>query len=119
MISPTGKGIRSDRQGDGHYGASRGHRLHNGIDYECIKGQKIIAPFDMRIVRIAKPYFNSDLSGIVWQHGASSGKMFYFLPKEELIGSSVKQGENIGKAQAVNERYDDGMINHIHFQIDK
>ena len=55
MISPTGKGIRVDSEGDGNYGASRGSRRHNGIDYICVEGQEVRAPFNMLINRIAKP----------------------------------------------------------------
>jgi len=120
MISPTGKGIRVDSEGDGHYGASRGTRRHNGIDYICEPGQAIKAPFSMLIVRIAKPKAGSDLSGIEWQRGRSTGKLFYFKPDINLIDKAVKEGDVIGYAQSVSEAYGlPGMTDHTHFSVDK
>ena len=120
MISPTGKGIRIDSSGSGYYGASRGGRRHNGVDFLCDAGQIVSAPFNMEIVRISKPYHDSDLSGIVWKSGASTGKIFYFLPFEELIGLYVMEGQAIGSAQSVAEYYrTDEMSDHIHFQVDR
>ena len=59
MLSPTGGLIRHDQEGSGFYGASRGKRRHNGIDYKCEKGQDIVAPFGMTLTRIA--YANRDM----------------------------------------------------------
>ena len=120
MISPTGKGIRNDSEGSGEYGASRGSKLHNGIDYLCDEGQEIIAPFNMTILR--KAYTNKDMqmTGIEWSKGKTTGKMFYFEPDMSLIGRFVQIGTVIGKAQSVSNYYGlPAMKNHIHFQIDK
>jgi len=118
MISPTGKGIRSDRYGSGEYGAARGTRRHNGVDYLCDVGQDIVAPFDMIIVRVAKANIHSKTSGIKWQRGKSTGIMLYFEPDQDLIGEPVKEGDVIGKAQDVSKDYGlPGMKAHIHFSI--
>ncbi len=120
MISPTGKGIRKDSEGDGNYGASRGSRRHNGIDYLCQAGQDVVAPFDMTIVRVSNPKADSPLSGIVWERGRSRGKMFYFMPYPDLIGRAVAEGQAIGIAQSCSDDYGlPKMMDHIHFQIDK
>jgi len=120
MKSPTGKGIRSDSEGDGNYGARRGSRVHNGIDFLCDEGQAIGAPFDMKILRVAKPKVGSVMSGIEWQAGRSTGKMFYFEPDYTLIGKEVKQEQLIGVAQSVSKDYGlPNMKDHIHFQVDK
>ena len=120
MISPTGKGIRVDSEGDGHHGASRGLRRHNGTDYLCDQGQEIRAPFDMVIKRIANPKANSPLSGIEWTTVKSSGKMFYFRPYKQIIGQEAIEGEVIGLAQSVSQDYGlPNMLDHIHFQVDK
>lgn len=120
MISPTGLGIRSDGEGDGHYGAPRGRRLHNGVDYICVPGQDIVAPFDMTILREAWPYKDLTLSGIAWRYGNSEGRMFYFQPHDNVIGKDVKQRQSIGFAQSVSAYYKSViMTDHIHFQINK
>ena len=120
MISPTKKGIRTDLEGSGEYGANRGNRIHNGVDYLCDKDQYIIAPFDMQILRIANPKAESELSGIEWKCGKSIGKLFYFLPDKSLIGKHIREGDSIGIAQSVSKDY--GLVDmkdHVHFQIDK
>ena len=120
MLSPTGKDIREDEEGSGEYGAKRGDRLHNGIDFLCEVGQEIVAPFNMMIERIANPKPNSPMSGIKWKYGKSEGKMFYFKPKVSLVGTMVSKGDVIGIAQSVSFDYGlPKMKDHIHFQIDK
>lgn len=120
MISPTGLGIRVDIEGDGNYGTSRGFRRHNGIDYLCKPGQDIWAPFDMIIKRISYPKSNSSLSGIAWQKGKSTGRIFYFEPDLNLIGNAVREGDVIGIAQSVSKYYDlPNMFDHIHFQVNR
>jgi len=114
MISPTGKGIRNDKEGSGEYGASRGNRLHNGVDYLCDENQIVVAPFDLIVEREAIPK-----AGSPWTRGMSKGKMFYFKPHKWLIGKGVKAGESIGIAQAVSKDYGlPRMKDHIHFQVD-
>lgn len=120
MISPTGKGVRVDSEGNGNYGAPRGGRRHNGIDYLCDDGQDVTAPFNMMITRVAKPKVGSPLSGIAWETRRSRGKMFYFKPDQSLIGKWVKTGQVIGQAQSVSRDYGlPQMLDHIHFQIDQ
>ncbi|HEX9972285.1 MAG TPA: hypothetical protein VGD14_09460 [bacterium] len=119
MISPTGKGIRNDEEGSGEYGASRGNRIHNGIDYLCDDGQIIIAPFALTIERESFPKLGSPLSGILWRHDKTKGKMFYFKPHKHLIGQNIRAGDAMGIAQSVSKDYGlSRMKDHIHFQID-
>ena len=120
MISPTGKGIRVDSEGDGNYGSRRAGKRHNGIDYLCNKGADIVAPFRMFLERVSYPKRNSSLSGIAWKTGKSSGRMWYFSPKLSLLNTWVKQGEIIGQAQSVSYDYNlPNMKDHVHFQINK
>ena len=120
MISPTGLGIRNDVEGSGAYGANRGSRKHNGIDYVCKEGQRIVAPFNMQVTRISKPKADSPMSGIAWTAGSSEGRMWYFTPLTEIIGEYVVEGQLIGYAQSVSKDYGlPDMTDHIHFQIKK
>eukprot|EP01132_Coremiostelium_polycephalum_P000054 gene54-80_t len=50
LINPTGKGIGNDCGGLGHFGAKRGNRRHEGIDFSTTIGQDIVAPFEGSIV---------------------------------------------------------------------
>lgn len=119
MISPTGQGIRIDSEGSGILGAPRGLKKHKGVDYECVAGQDVCAPFDMTILRVARPYAKGGMSGIAWRSGKSTGKMFYLEPNLSLVGQRVGAGEVIGRAQSISEFYNLPMMkDHIHFEVD-
>jgi len=119
MISPVKSStIRMDTAGSGKYGARRGKRWHKGVDYIAIPGEEVIAPISGRITRIAKPYANTDFSGIELQSANMTIKMFYFEPFLSVVGSYVSQGEPIGVMQDVSKHYMGGMKPHIHIQIE-
>ncbi|MHB9146951.1 MAG: M23 family metallopeptidase, partial [Candidatus Amoebophilus sp.] len=44
LVNPTGKGIRNDSGGLGHFGAPRGVRKHMGIDFQSVYGQDVVSP---------------------------------------------------------------------------
>lgn len=120
MISPTGKGIRVDPEGDGNYGAPRGDRVHRGVDYLCDPGQIIVAPFDMFIDRVSFPNSDKKMEGIAWTKGKSTGRMWYFMPFKELLGTQAYKGKFIGRAQSVSAHYGlPKMRDHIHFQVNR
>lgn len=120
MISPTGLGIRNDSEGLGHYNSIRhGGRQHKGTDYLAVAFQDIIAPFDMILKRYANPTMKFPReSGVEWITPFASGKMFYFIPKPELIGSFVIKSHVIGTAIDLKPYYGENIKSHIHFQID-
>ncbi|HDK42903.1 MAG TPA: hypothetical protein ENG87_05970 [Candidatus Pacearchaeota archaeon] len=118
MLSPTGKGIRHDKEGNGEYGAKRGKRLHQGTDYICTPNQMIVSPISGTVIRKARPYANDKYySGIVIQGKHIRVKMFYLKPLDEIIGKTVKAGDYIGVAQDISLRYNSKMIPHIHLRI--
>ena len=45
-----------DGYGCGHNGASRGHRIHLGADYESVPGQPVVSPADAHVQRVSNPY---------------------------------------------------------------
>jgi len=119
LINPTGKGIRSDSAGDGHWQARRGSRLHKGIDLLCTPGQDIVAPIKGFIIRVAFPYAD-DISwkGIVIAGDWCRIKMYYLEPFVG-IGKEVYCGESIGKAQNISLRYGGDMRPHIHLEFEE
>lgn len=117
MISPTGKGIRNDKLGQGHYGASRGSRKHKGLDFECQPGQIVVSPIDGTVLREARPYGHSIFSGLLIAGKDMALKLFYLIPTGSLIGHDVKQGEAIGIAQDISSMYGSDMDSHIHLSI--
>jgi len=126
IIPPTGTTtIRSDSWGDGRFGARRTKKTalgtilysHTGIDYFCIVGQQIVAPFDGEIIRIGQCYpYDTRFKLIEIQGNFCRGKILYVDPHSSSR-RKVKQGDLIGTAQDIGLRYDDKMLPHIHFEI--
>jgi len=121
VYNMTGGAVRNDSKGHGYYKASRGSKLHKGIDLELPggPGQAVFAPITGRIERVLYPY-TDDLrfEGAVFSNKDITVWAFYFVPGTNLIGKSVSMGEVIGIAQDISLKYID-MGPHIHVQIGK
>lgn len=118
MIPPTTGGIRSDTAGDGHFGAPRGNRTHKGTDYRCYPNEPVSAPMFGKIVRLAKPYGDDKWLGVLIRNSTYEGKLFYMDPYTDRIGSYVTEGECIGYAQDISQKYpNQGMESHVHWQV--
>lgn len=119
LTNPTELGIRSDPAGSGHFGASRGGRKHEGLDFLCDPGQIIKAPIKGKMVS-ARPYADDTfyvgcrIWGAMWM-----SKMFYFEPYAKLVGENVLAGEAIGIAQDISQKYGGDMKPHVHVELYK
>lgn len=80
--------MRNDTQGDGHFGASRGRRRHNGLDIEVMPGSAVYCPIEGMMKRVAYPY-GSGRRNKQWMGCAIEGtglyrgyevKIFYMSP---------------------------------------
>jgi len=117
-ITRDGGVRRGDRWGNGHYGAGRGGRSHQGVDFVAQPGQEILSPIDGNVVRPAAPYRDDPrFTGIVIDGvGPWAGiqvKLFYVQGE----GSGpIRAGERLGLAQDVRLRYPK-ITNHIHLEI--
>jgi hypothetical protein len=119
-ISPTGLGLRSDSEGDGKYRAKRSNAegWHDGFDFLCHTGQKIVAPFEnLLIERIWYPYRDLSYGGLMMSNSMLQVILCYFQPITELVGTTVKIGQTIGYAQSISKRYGANMQDHIHCRI--
>ena len=121
LISPTGGGIRNDSEGSGYWLASRGSRLHEGIDFDLPKGagQLVVSPITGKFKRIAYPYPDTqEIRGCEIRGGDIWVKMFYLRPYDSLVGQKVTMGQPIGIAQDISKRYP-GCEPHIHLEVIK
>lgn len=114
--------VRNDTWGLGHYGAPRaGGRTHRGTDFVCRPGQAVFSPITGTLQRIAYPYAD-DLrfqGCAITGEGPDAGyavKMFYMVP-DGPIPRAVKAGERIGYCQAISEKYDAQMTDHLHVEV--
>ncbi len=106
-----------DSWGAGHYGASRGNRTHNGIDYECPPGSQICSLTSGIVTKLGYPY-GDDLSfryveitgalGLRWRY-------FYVQPGVSM-NDIVERGQVIGTSQSLDKRYR-GITEHIHLEV--
>ena len=118
MINPTGGAIRNDVGGNGHYGASRGARKHQGTDYLVLPGAGVVAPITGRISRVVRVYPDSDKwVGVEIVGLRVTVKLFYVVLFEPLLHTTVEAGDILGLAQNISKRYQTSMKPHIHMEI--
>ncbi len=110
-----------DSKGSGQYHASRGHRLHKGLDIQTKTGEKIYSPISAKIIRKSRPYKDdSRYSGLylkgtgIWK--GYEMKIFYLKPISTF--GDIRPGAIIGYAQDLTIKYP-GITNHVHFQVKK
>jgi hypothetical protein len=110
--------IRDDPQGDGHFLASRGERFHRGLDLVVVPREVIFSPISGKIIRKAYPYASDrQWEGVLIKSKHYWVKMFYMVPLEFLIGRQVDAGDPIGFAQDIRNKYNQGMLPHIHLAV--
>lgn len=117
MITAKLKKRGTDKWGSGEFGASRGDRTHNGIDYACEPGTQICAPCGGEVTKLGYPY-GDDLSFRYVEITDIEGRrhrIFYVEPTVE-VGSRVAEGWVIGKSQKLWARYP-GITEHVHYEV--
>lgn len=108
----------SDPMGSGHYGASRGHRKHMGIDYCASPGTMIVSPVHGKVTKLGYPYAQ-DTSFRYVEITSLDGhrhRLFYVSPSVTL-GDLVGEKDVVGYCQDIATKWGNGMKNHIHYEI--
>jgi len=113
-----------DRTGNGWYGAKRGHREHQGVDYVGTPGENVYACISGKI-RIGKPYSDSrrrKFKLIEIKSGKESEGTFMKVKQmyvEPIVsnGQWVSEGQIIGTLQDIGDFYAGGMPNHCHVGV--
>jgi len=119
--------VRHDSMGAGYFGAPRGSRKHNGVDFSCYPESKILAPVTGEVTKLGYPYGDERYGGS--QHSepyryvevtAQDGKrhrVFYIKPSVE-VGEVVVEGRDVvGYSQDLTKRHGGAMVNHVHYEI--
>ncbi|XP_026171494.1 leukocyte cell-derived chemotaxin-2-like [Mastacembelus armatus] len=108
----------SDSWGQGHYGAGRGQRKHEGVDVVCRDGSVVYAPFDVtlhgKVLVYNDPNKAAIDSGIELRGEGLCFKLFYVRPDQ--TSGSVKKGKRIGVMLPMQSVYP-GITSHIHVQM--
>ena len=116
----------ADPTGNGWYGAKRGHREHNGVDYVGDAGVNVYACISGR-VRVGRVYADSARAQfrlIEIKTGRESNgtrrevKQMYVSPSVRT-GDIVSAGDIIGTLQGIGDYYGGRMPNHCHVELRK
>ncbi len=110
----------TDAWGSGEFGASRGSRTHNGIDYACYPETPVYSLTDGLVTKLGYPY-GDDLSFRYVEVESKGLKHRYFYVEPSVkVGDVVNRLDLLGYAQDIAGRYDKPgkiMKNHVHYEI--
>ncbi|XP_041829652.1 leukocyte cell derived chemotaxin 2, tandem duplicate 1 [Melanotaenia boesemani] len=116
--NPSNRRRTSDRHGEGHYGARRGTRVHQGLDIVCEDGSDVYAPFDVtlhgKLVVYNDPRKAAIDEGVNLQGQGLCFKLFYVRP--DRTSGTVRKGQKIGTMLPMQRVYP-GITSHIHVQM--
>jgi len=101
--------IRSrDSFGEGHYGAARGSRLHEGVDIEVPPNSSVLAPMALEVIERRLPYSNDGAEyndGLLLRglgdHTDVWIMLWYMTPSSTESGKQFQQGEVIGTSRSL------------------
>jgi len=110
---------KSDRWGEGHYGASRGDKKHNGTDYACCPGSQVYARSLGRVTKIGHAY-TDDLSFRYVEITLKNGfiERYFYIEPTVVINDIVGRKDTIGTTQKLGTRYP-GITEHFHYETFK
>ena len=119
-VAPPERG--DDIHGSGSYLASRGRRKHNGVDYACAKGSKILSVCEGVLTKIGYPYSptkhpeKGHLRYVQISDREGNDIRYFYIAPLLPLGSPVRAGDVIGEAQGLGDIYE-GITEHIHFEV--
>ena len=114
---PTARGIRgSDAQGEGHFGASRGDRLHVGADFVADVGTPVCAPITGTVNRVGYCYGDDPSFRLIEIVSEIYVCRVLYVTPAIAAGTSVDAGDVIGTAQDLRPRYP-GITPHVHCDL--
>jgi hypothetical protein len=112
----------NDAWGSGAFGASRGTRIHKGIDWCCYPDTVIQSHVTGTVTKLGYPY--SDDMSFRYVEITDATKLrhrfFYVKPSVE-VGDDISPGDQIGWSQDIAGRYSDPgkgpMTGHVHLEV--
>uniref|UniRef100_A0A3Q2XJQ4 Leukocyte cell-derived chemotaxin-2-like n=1 Tax=Hippocampus comes TaxID=109280 RepID=A0A3Q2XJQ4_HIPCM len=108
----------SDIFGQGHYGAPRSGRPHQGLDITCEDGSEVYAPFDLTINRGLTVYTDSTKAAInkgLEIQGEDLCVMLFYVDPDKTSGQ-VSKGQRLGILMPMQSVYP-GITSHVHVQL--
>ncbi len=128
LVNPTGKGIRNDEGGLGHFGAPRKGRTHMGIDFSTTVGQDIVAPLTGRVRNLIGNTTGYPMIQIypkkIWEEFDYLEMLYVDAPSGIKMGEfrQVTAQDSVGIAMSLQDprlNYPANVTPHVHLQIKK
>jgi murein DD-endopeptidase MepM/ murein hydrolase activator NlpD len=113
----------SDDFGEGFYHASRGERLHNGIDLCAYPGTSIFAISPGTVTKINWVYTGDfHYRYVEVTIGGGHRQRYFYVTPTVIVGDRVTSHTVLGTVQDIAKKYTDlkkrkVMINHVHFEV--
>lgn len=105
-----------DAKGGGHYGASRGGRIHRGVDLTCESKTPVGSPVRGKVTKLGWPYAgNFNIRYVEITSEAYRYRVFYVSPTV-AVGDTVELGDIIGASQSLKHLHP-GITDHVHLEI--
>lgn len=118
--------IRNDAGGQGHFGAPRGSRTHNGVDYQVKPGEPVYAPRRGIFKKTGYVYSrDTEFTIVDITDDDYTYRLMYVSPYHWLKpGMPVEEGQPVGYAQDVGTKEgrdglyrDQGITPHVHLEV--
>jgi peptidoglycan LD-endopeptidase LytH len=105
----------NDSQGKGYYGASRGARIHYGVDFVAKPGEPVRAFMAGKVSKVGYPYADKLQFRYVEVRRVNGDNLRYFYVNPTVQeGDDISQGEMLGTAQELPY---EGITQHYHFEV--
>lgn len=106
-----------DRHGSGAWRASRGDRLHGGIDYAAPPGSKCLALEGGTVTKLGYCYSDDPAYRYVEVTDDFGYRARYFYVKPEVeVGQRIWPDDVLGSVQRLGPRYPQ-ITEHVHFEV--
>ncbi len=117
MITVITPKRHKDKWGSGEYGASRGDRKHNGVDYLAATGSIVCSLTAGIVTKLGYPY-SDDLSYryVEVKDGLGNRWRYFYVQPSVKEGHHLSRECPIGEVQDLTKRYT-GIGNHIHLEV--
>ena len=108
----------NDPEGSGAFASKRGAKKHKGTDYAFAPGEEVKSPIEGVVTRLGWAYKDAPyrLIEILSHSGALLWRFLYVRPAVKA-GDEILEGQTIGTAQKISDRYGKKMTDHVHVEV--
>ena len=123
VLTPKNIIRKCDPFGCGYFGAGRGSRPHNGLDFTIKENDVIKAPFDSVITRYGHVYADDNRFQLVEIKGVNQWRNYtakvMYIKSLLNVNSNLKKGDFLCRADDITKKFNSKMAIHVHFELYK